>query len=364
MVLNKQVTLRNTKPEVCRQVCVWLLLLLNIKSCILLGNPPSDGFILHIFYRGLILCVGPIHDRRDILHVRTTPKAAPKEMSELPEPESKVNQDPEQEYKVENAPILESNDAKTPSAATFVAKRTTDIDDVTGDDFCITTTERISLRNPQTYANPTGNNNAAAPSVSMGISARNGFGNDALGEGVELYSSKNPPFNGEDVNRGGQKPVFYAQEGYNGQVQQPQPRGMLYDDKSRGPRSEADGSVLSTSYAGIVSRADSEDGYMNPTESQQPGWEDHAEDENGDHSSKNDVVGENEKMHGVVVPTREVIDGSRMTETDHGQIVDATEGADNIPGVDDLPIFANEQSKALNDEIKVNRQSTTSTSYT
>lgn len=51
-----------------------------------------------------------------------------------------------------------------------------------------------------------------------------------------------------------------------------------------------------------------------------------------------------------------MFDGSRVEERqDEGQIVDAREGADVIPGVDDLPIFANEQSKALNDEVKVIR---------
>eukprot|EP00752_Nemacystus_decipiens_P012053 g10686.t1 len=47
-----------------------------------------------------------------------------------------------------------------------------------------------------------------------------------------------------------------------------------------------------------------------------------------------------------------MFDGSRVAEPDDVQIVDAGEGADAIPGVDDLPVFANEQSKALNDEIK------------
>ncbi len=52
---------------------------------------------------------------------------------------------------------------------------------------------------------------------------------------------------------------------------------------------------------------------------------------------------------------RRIFDGSRLAEPDDSQIVDAGEGADNIPGVDDLPVFANDQSKALNDEIKVSR---------
>ena len=50
---------------------------------------------------------------------------------------------------------------------------------------------------------------------------------------------------------------------------------------------------------------------------------------------------------------RRMFDGSRVAEPDDVQIVDAGEGADIIPGVDDLPVFANDQSKALNDEIKV-----------
>lgn len=50
---------------------------------------------------------------------------------------------------------------------------------------------------------------------------------------------------------------------------------------------------------------------------------------------------------------RRIFDGSRLAEPDDSQIVDAGEGADVIPGVDDLPVFANDQSKALNDEIKV-----------
>ncbi|CAM9894366.1 unnamed protein product [Ectocarpus sp. 12 AP-2014] len=48
-----------------------------------------------------------------------------------------------------------------------------------------------------------------------------------------------------------------------------------------------------------------------------------------------------------------MFDGSRVAEPDNLQIVEAGEGADIIPGVDDLPVFANDQSKALNDEIKV-----------
>lgn len=48
-----------------------------------------------------------------------------------------------------------------------------------------------------------------------------------------------------------------------------------------------------------------------------------------------------------------MFDGSRVAEPDDVEIVDAGEGADIIPGVDDLPVFANDQSKALNDEIKV-----------
>ena len=50
---------------------------------------------------------------------------------------------------------------------------------------------------------------------------------------------------------------------------------------------------------------------------------------------------------------RRMFDGSRVAEPDNVQIVDASDGADVIPGVDDLPIFANDQSKALNDEVKV-----------
>lgn len=51
--------------------------------------------------------------------------------------------------------------------------------------------------------------------------------------------------------------------------------------------------------------------------------------------------------------SRRMFDGSRVAEPDDLQIVDAGEGADIIPGVDDLPVFANDQSKALNDETKV-----------
>lgn len=51
--------------------------------------------------------------------------------------------------------------------------------------------------------------------------------------------------------------------------------------------------------------------------------------------------------------SRRMFDGSRVAEPDDIQVVDAGEGADLIAGVDDLPIFANDQSKALNDEIKV-----------
>lgn len=54
---------------------------------------------------------------------------------------------------------------------------------------------------------------------------------------------------------------------------------------------------------------------------------------------------------------RSLFEGSRIEEQlEEGQVVDARDGADVIPGVDDLPIFANEQSKALNDEIKVMRK--------
>lgn len=49
------------------------------------------------------------------------------------------------------------------------------------------------------------------------------------------------------------------------------------------------------------------------------------------------------------------LQGTRMTQSEQSQMMDDNEGADLIPGVDDLPIFANEQSKALNDEIKVRR---------
>lgn len=53
---------------------------------------------------------------------------------------------------------------------------------------------------------------------------------------------------------------------------------------------------------------------------------------------------------------RELFDGSGIAEQQNeARVVYAGEGADNIPGVDDLPVFANEQSKALNDEIKVNK---------
>ncbi|CAN0172496.1 unnamed protein product, partial [Scytosiphon promiscuus] len=50
--------------------------------------------------------------------------------------------------------------------------------------------------------------------------------------------------------------------------------------------------------------------------------------------------------------SRRMFDGSRIAEPDDVQVVDAGDGADLIAGVDDLPIFANDQSKALNDEIK------------
>lgn len=49
------------------------------------------------------------------------------------------------------------------------------------------------------------------------------------------------------------------------------------------------------------------------------------------------------------------LQGTRMIQSEQSQTMDDNEGADLIPGVDDLPIFANEQSKALNDEIKVRR---------
>lgn len=52
---------------------------------------------------------------------------------------------------------------------------------------------------------------------------------------------------------------------------------------------------------------------------------------------------------------RRMFDGSRVAEPDDIQVVHAGEGADLIAGVDDLPVFANEQSKALNDETKVSR---------
>lgn len=55
--------------------------------------------------------------------------------------------------------------------------------------------------------------------------------------------------------------------------------------------------------------------------------------------------------------SRRMFDGSRVAEPDNLQIVEAGEGADIVPGVDDLPVFANDQSKALNDEIKVRQQS-------
>lgn len=53
---------------------------------------------------------------------------------------------------------------------------------------------------------------------------------------------------------------------------------------------------------------------------------------------------------------RHTFDRSKSVRPDDDQVVDAREGADEIPGVDDLPFFANDQSKALNDEIKVRRR--------
>lgn len=53
---------------------------------------------------------------------------------------------------------------------------------------------------------------------------------------------------------------------------------------------------------------------------------------------------------------RQLFDGSMVAEPDVNQVVDASDGAEFIPGVDDLPIFANDQSKALNNEIKVREE--------
>lgn len=54
---------------------------------------------------------------------------------------------------------------------------------------------------------------------------------------------------------------------------------------------------------------------------------------------------------------RTLFDDSRIEEQqEEGQVVDVRDGVDVIPGVDDLPVFATEQSKALNDEIKVMRK--------
>lgn len=48
-----------------------------------------------------------------------------------------------------------------------------------------------------------------------------------------------------------------------------------------------------------------------------------------------------------------ILNENVVESSQENQVVDTNEGADLIPGVDDLPVFANEQSKALNDEIKV-----------
>ena len=68
------------------------------------------------------------------------------------------------------------------------------------------------------------------------------------------------------------------------------------------------------------------------------------QDSGGVNNAEDDIFG---------TPGRRMFDGSRVAEPDNVQIVDAGDGADLIPGVDDLPIFANDQSKALNDEVKV-----------
>lgn len=101
-----------------------------------------------------------------------------------------------------------------------------------------------------------------------------------------------------------------------------------------------------------------ENNATHPISSQPPPRRYEDSSDNGNDGHKNAGIGSNkgsayEANDDSGSRGRRMFDGSRVAEPDDTQIVDAGEGADIIPGVDDLPVFANDQSKALNDEIKV-----------
>lgn len=130
------------------------------------------------------------------------------------------------------------------------------------------------------------------------------------------------------------------------------PVGFGVEDDCANGQSEPGGAEGLDS-GGYGGRGGEDDG-MHPMSSQPPRGR-HGNDSGGnDHTGRGgskgfgDGANDDSGSRG-----RRMFDGSRVAEPDDVQIVDAGEGADVIPGVDDLPVFANDQSKALNDEIKV-----------
>lgn len=248
-------------------------------------------------------------------------------MSNSTEPEAKQEMD---NSRTQN---MEDENIQTFPVETLAEERPTNHYDVTGDSSHFSATETGALENHYPLENRKDNTDDAADYTSgdhfSGQDVEFGDSRMNLGE----YGGIATQLNGGDAYKREEEGSEHAED-RNGQLRNLQPSDMNYDGHS-----------CNTSNWRINAGASFGIKDKNLAGEDQAGYDNRG-------NERTNSLGENGPYY-VSAPVRGMFDGSRVPEPDDSQIVDTREGADNIPGVDDLPIFANDQSKALNDEIKV-----------
>lgn len=252
-------------------------------------------------------------------------------MSNSPEPGAK--REPEQEKDNSRTESMEDENIQTFPVETLAEEKPTNLEDVTGVNSHFSAMETGRLENHYSFENREDSSEFAADSASGGNFSGQDLDVGESGVGLGKYGGTDTQLNGGDAYDGEQGESEHAED-RNGLLQNLQPSDMIYDGHS-GNSGVGDGASFGSKFKNLAR-------------------EDQAGYDNRGNENTN-ALGENGRVasHYSSAPVRQMFDGSRVPEPDDSQIVDTREGADNIPGVDDLPIFANDQSKALNDEIKV-----------
>lgn len=226
---------------------------------------------------------------------------------------------------------MEDEKMQTFPEENLAEERPTNHYDVTGDNSHFSATETGALENQYSFENRKDDSGDVADSALGGHFSGQDVNVGNLGMDLMEYGGMET--RGGDAHKREEEESEHAED-RNGQLRNLQPSDMNYDGHS-----------------GNISNLRVNDGASFGTKYKNLAGEDQVGYDNRGNESMN-VLGENGPYY-VSAPIRRMFDGSRVPEPDDSQIIDTKEGADNIPGVDDLPIFANDQSKALNDEIKV-----------